>query len=210
MSKTITQEVLRGICNETVLGNEDTTTANLRLAQKIAGYLQQEILNNKQTLDGVVDKILKSSNIKADNESATLQTCRCLVFTILGLSTMLFEPVGLLETLRRGSDAYKNNAMPVDMCERPIRTLLIRLKALHSNMANANAPDSDTDAEALLSANLSFSSLRAVGRISIEWVNSMDNHLEFDPDRRVLSLFRYPSFCASSCSEGASHSLLAK
>jgi hypothetical protein len=37
--------------------------------------------------------------------------------------------------------------------------------------------------------------LDAVADIKIEWVNSLSLHLEFDKIRRILRLFRFPSFC---------------
>ena len=66
------------------------------------------------------------------------------------------------------------------------------------------------DPEALLSANLSFSSLKSIGSMSIEWVDSMDNHLNFDPARRMLALFRHPVFCAATYLGKPKDSILAQ
>jgi hypothetical protein len=40
-----------------------------------------------------------------------------------------------------------------------------------------------------------FSMLDKVADVKIEWVNSLSLHLEFDNVRRVLKIFRFPSFC---------------
>lgn len=40
-----------------------------------------------------------------------------------------------------------------------------------------------------------FSTLDKVVDVKIEWVNSLSLHLEFDTVRRVLKVFRFPSFC---------------
>ncbi len=40
-----------------------------------------------------------------------------------------------------------------------------------------------------------FAMLDKVADIKIEWVNSLSLHLEFDNVRRVLKIFRFPSFC---------------
>lgn len=40
-----------------------------------------------------------------------------------------------------------------------------------------------------------YQTLRKVCRIDIEWVDALNLHLEFDSSRRVLKLFRFPSFC---------------
>jgi hypothetical protein len=40
-----------------------------------------------------------------------------------------------------------------------------------------------------------YQTLRTVGRVEIEWVDALGMHLEFDSNRRVLKIFRFPSFC---------------
>lgn len=223
VSDMIAPHVISQLCRDTASTTTDASSGTMEFSCKVVGLLQQEILNHKQSLDGVVDKIIESANFENRHDPTTRQSCRHLVFAILGLSTMLFKPTGskpsdMLETLQRNGDAEKHSVIPVDMCERPIRTLLMRLKALPTGAStstlsmpsNETADSGNSDAEALLSANLSFSSLKAIGSMSIEWVDSMDNHLDFDPDRRALSLFRYPSFCAASRTTGSPTSILAK
>jgi len=40
-----------------------------------------------------------------------------------------------------------------------------------------------------------YQTLRDVCRIEIEWVDALGMHLEFDSSRKLLKLFRFPSFC---------------
>jgi hypothetical protein len=40
-----------------------------------------------------------------------------------------------------------------------------------------------------------FSTLDKVADVKIEWVNSLSQHLEFDHVRRILKVFRFPSYC---------------
>ena len=40
-----------------------------------------------------------------------------------------------------------------------------------------------------------FHTLQKCASIKIEWVESLSLHLEFDRKRKVLKVFRYPSFC---------------
>jgi len=44
-------------------------------------------------------------------------------------------------------------------------------------------------------SHVCFSILDKVADVKIEWVNSLSLHLEFDNVRRVLKIFRFPSFC---------------
>jgi hypothetical protein len=47
-----------------------------------------------------------------------------------------------------------------------------------------------------------FSMLDKVADVKIEWVNSLSLHLEFDNVRRILKIFRFPSFCMLMYREG--------
>ena len=49
--------------------------------------------------------------------------------------------------------------------------------------------------EYLVLSCLSYHTLSMVAQIKIEWVDCINLHLEFDEGRRLLKLFRFPSFC---------------
>jgi hypothetical protein len=40
-----------------------------------------------------------------------------------------------------------------------------------------------------------YQTLRNVCRVEIEWVDALGLHLEFNSTRKVLKVFRFPSFC---------------
>lgn len=48
----------------------------------------------------------------------------------------------------------------------------------------------------LYAAGLSMYSLRYFGHVTIQWVDTISEHLRFNPANRRLSLFRFPTFCA--------------
>jgi hypothetical protein len=50
-------------------------------------------------------------------------------------------------------------------------------------------------------SSVCFSVLAKVADVTIEWVNSLSLHLEFDNIQRVLKVFRFPSFCLLMCRE---------
>ena len=66
----------------------------------------------------------------------------------------------------------------------------------------------DTSSEYLILSFMSYYTLVKVAKIKIEWVESLNLHLEFDEGARVLKLFRYPSFCRLMCPEVGSESFL--
>ena len=49
--------------------------------------------------------------------------------------------------------------------------------------------------ELITVSHVCFSMLDKVAEVKIEWVNSLSLHLEFDNVRRVLKIFRFPSYC---------------
>ena len=49
--------------------------------------------------------------------------------------------------------------------------------------------------EYLVFSYLSYNISTRVAQIKIEWVDCINPHLEFDERRRLLKLFRFPSFC---------------
>ena len=53
-----------------------------------------------------------------------------------------------------------------------------------------------TDNTLLYTSTLNFSALKDLGKVSIYWTLEIGSHLDFDPIRRKLTLFRLPSFCA--------------
>lgn len=48
-------------------------------------------------------------------------------------------------------------------------------------------------------STVNWNILRVMGKVSITWTSSIGDHLQLDPRRRRLSLFRYPSYCAMCC-----------
>ena len=60
------------------------------------------------------------------------------------------------------------------------------------------------DSENLYEFVLNYHSLWENGNIRIKWVNALGQHLHFDPVKRQLSFFKFPSFCALKAIRGSS------
>jgi len=57
---------------------------------------------------------------------------------------------------------------------------------------------------------LCFHTLKKVAKITIQWVDCLNLHLDFDRKSRVLKLFRFPSFCLLMCSNNHERTLLSQ
>ncbi|RDW64276.1 hypothetical protein BP5796_10778 [Coleophoma crateriformis] len=65
--------------------------------------------------------------------------------------------------------------------------------------------------DTIIASNINFDALSKIGKLSIEWVESLSLHLELHERSSVLRLFRFPSFCALLCSRfEAPETLLSK
>jgi hypothetical protein len=220
---TVGAAAVANLCG-TINISADSPCKNLSIICQIVSILKQDTSDHRQTIDGVVDKLIASGSPDKLKDAGLRQTSRDLVLSTLGLSTMLFKPTDthsspIVKPAQNNARAEHNGLDIDDIWERPLRTVLTRKRALplpaplpkSSNKVTSEKPSSKAnDPEALLSANLSFSSLKSIGSMSIEWVDSMDDHLKFDSARRVLSLFQHPVFCAASYLGGPTDSILAK
>ncbi|RDW74292.1 uncharacterized protein DSM5745_06954 [Aspergillus mulundensis] len=62
---------------------------------------------------------------------------------------------------------------------------------------NQQASAASTHDELLYEARITFESLQRFGAISLKWVDTLSEHLKFDPGERQLSVFQFPSVCAA-------------
>lgn len=130
------------------------------------------------------------------------------IFGVLCWSSLMVQPkliftddvaLNLTCLLPHGFNST-NNSTPhriKDRCMRPILTTFRSLKLQHwgaqsDERTQARAIETDS----LYEASLNIYSLRYFGHITIQWVDTISEHLRFNPANRRLSLFRFPTFCA--------------
>ncbi|RJE18831.1 hypothetical protein PHISCL_08832 [Aspergillus sclerotialis] len=92
---------------------------------------------------------------------------------------------------------YSQNHRLADRYMRPVLTTFRSFKQLYwGERLDEHAYGISRDADSLYAASLSIYSLRYFGHVTIQWVDTISEHLRFNPANRRLSLFRFPSFCA--------------
>lgn len=79
---------------------------------------------------------------------------------------------------------------------RPISTLFLSFKTAHWRQPTTSPTQETTDADALYESSLNFHSLQRYGKVKLRWVETLSEHLSFNPAKRQLSLFKFPSICA--------------
>jgi hypothetical protein len=81
---------------------------------------------------------------------------------------------------------------------RPVSRVLAAFKGnIWDDQAQSMVPASEEN-DTLYEGSLSFYGLHQFGRVTIEWVDVLGAHLQFDPASRCLCIFRFPSFCVLS------------
>jgi hypothetical protein len=63
--------------------------------------------------------------------------------------------------------------------------------------AIVNTASGYNSGDMLYESSLNYSSLSMIGRVRIKWVDTLTAHLAFDGATRELSVYRYPSLCAT-------------
>lgn len=83
-----------------------------------------------------------------------------------------------------------------DRCMRPILTTFRSLKLQHwGNQSDERTQAHAIETDSLYESSLNIYLLRYFGHVTIQWINTISEHLQFNPANRRLSLFRFPTFC---------------
>ncbi|KAL4821927.1 hypothetical protein BDW67DRAFT_149843 [Aspergillus spinulosporus] len=84
-----------------------------------------------------------------------------------------------------------------ERCMRPILTTFRSFKLQHwGDQSDERGQGGSRETDSLYEASLNIHSLCYFGHVTIQWVDTISEHLRFNPANRRLSLFRFPTFCA--------------
>lgn len=171
------------------------------------------------SIDSIIENLLKDEMIDVGTNGENVDAAVDLVFAMVGWYTMLYKP-----------DFH--SCPPSELCiaDEMDGHLGEGHMCLKQNRANSNKRLSDfllgfglmlppknyqfaDDGEEIKVANriktaesssLNIHLLQSVGRLTIEWTDSLACHLELDKDTHTLYIFRYPSFCLANLATSAS------
>lgn len=165
--------------------------------------------------DASLDDLVASVRDEPDGVvfSHYMETARQLVFTGVGLTTMLYAPSpqyseGVISidiptktrAFRGSSEAWHNAKQSLEEAEGSINDILRRFSGargpipISNSLIHQTAPDIS-----LLASNLNFYIFSKLGRLKLCFVDSICMHLEFDSRVKELKVFAFPSLCALLC-----------
>jgi hypothetical protein len=173
------------------------------------------------SLDNIIEELtfagLLASPIVTDH-------VRQLVWSLAGPITMLFDPrmvstnLTLLK-LRRSTSTHTsrgrhrgtviiNFVQPTSLAQEPFYQMLMEFGTLLPEVRSSSLTGQcthllDYKNESHFYPNyVSFDVLKNVAKLRIEWVNTLNLHLQLDERKRILRLYRFPAFCRLLYADG--------
>ena len=185
--------------------SEDVECTLAGIVEKLqsSSLIKEDIDDNK--------KLQSSGLIKEDSEeNLALQ----MVFQFVGWLTALFDPSptpspASLELCKAGhisrrrrlvrQRVIRQSSIPVSEARQPVHRLLRRFGSLLPEVLcvrrSEMAGGPEAGPECIIASYVSFHSIEQVLNVSLEWVSTLNQHLEFDQSQRILRVFRLPSLC---------------
>jgi hypothetical protein len=172
----------------------------------VAGVIREsreEGLSIDEILQSVLTP-LKCELGRLDAEAETLS--RQAVFKILSWLTMIFKASNgtangfQIDVPLKGEGIREEQSM--DKAKRPISRLIRGFGQLLPSTEQVSHAIEKSQPDLIYAASLNVFSLKMIDKIRIEWTSSLGCHLMFNPLRRTLTLYRFPTFCAMSCAMG--------
>ena len=181
-----------------------------RLFLEVATTLKSQA---EPSIDHVIDELVANKFLSQISDEDSLNTCRGIVFAILGWQTMLFQPsfgtcppqqLSVVDDFD-GHQGQAFMAFKQDTSEAKRRLddflmgfgLLIppRNTCISEDIEEKQAFDSIFAVEP---EQFNGFVLNSIAHIQIRWTDCLAVHLEYHKATNMLYLFRYPSFCAAS------------
>ena len=172
------------------------------LLSTVAGMV---ILDRHISLSSIVNNLITKSIFASNNEKSKMNQ---LAFMILGWLSLLYCPSisplpGKLqiEDERRDTRAHPSKPRAVDQnfnqAYQPIQHLLREFGDIAPSLSTLQCDPSrrDRNREQLIHSYLNYHTLSRICGVKVEWVSNLNSHLEFVQSKRVLKVFRLPSFC---------------
>ncbi|RHZ65531.1 uncharacterized protein CDV56_109274 [Aspergillus thermomutatus] len=154
--------------------------------------IEERVGNSKQSLGRDQDKTYLYMAIFGVLCWSSLVVRPRLIFTddvVPNLTCLL--PQGFKST--KSSTTHRLN----DRCMRPIPTTFRSFQLQHwGDQTVERTQGRSRETDSLYEASLNIYSLCYFGHVTIQWVDTISEHLRFNPANRRLSIFRFPTFCA--------------
>lgn len=183
--------------------------------------LEREGREMEISLDNIIEE-LSAANLLAS--PVELDHVRQMVWSLAGHITMLFDPktatanfdklqlrrpaATLIARGKHRGTVITAFSQPVMKAEEPFYQMLTQFGALlpevrQSGPVGGCCHTASSASESHFYPNyVFFDVLKNVAQLKIEWVNTLNMHLQLDERKRILRLYRFPAFCRLLYADG--------
>lgn len=174
----------------------------IQLCNEMAGALRE---HGAISINRFVQKLQQRQTIRADLDLSYCSAAHIMVFSILGWLSLLYVPAtqDQSDELRINLQATHvaiRDTVSTEMVGRPLDELLRSFGELlpFRNIGRTESGpqvESQSPRAMLEVSHLNVSTLKDMANMQIIWVDSLSEHLAFDPITPSVSIFKCPSFC---------------
>ncbi|KFY95687.1 hypothetical protein V498_03198 [Pseudogymnoascus sp. VKM F-4517 (FW-2822)] len=174
------------------------------------------------SIDEIVAHLLEFDILELGSDPNALIAAKNLIFAVIGWQTMLYQadmhscpPEQLAIQSQMGvhqGQAHMCLKQNHSSCRRRMHEFLLGYGLLlpprnFEGLGSVEDKKAFAEFKSVSSTSFNASLLSSIGDVTIEWVDSLSCHMEFDPYLNKLFLFRYPSFCLANIpADGSGHS----
>ncbi|KAK0612448.1 hypothetical protein B0T17DRAFT_511640 [Bombardia bombarda] len=199
------------------MGGKATDAVDVAVLLDFVKAMAEEVTkSNIASISNIVRELRNKGNILAPEREHD-GACHQAVFIACGWISMLYKPKpkpagALLEIYPttkahgtqsssprfRSQDTFPSNVSAAEYGMLSFGRLLAALgqRLPQRQFTGGGSP---VPVPPINASNIYFSNLVRVGKVHIEWVDCLTEHLVLDERTRTLKLFRYPAYCALIC-----------
>ncbi|KUJ15902.1 uncharacterized protein LY89DRAFT_98574 [Mollisia scopiformis] len=187
---------------------------------QILVIIAREVVSGGTSINTIAQRVM---DLKPETRSASPYRVYKFIFKCIAMITLLFDAsddmassklqLQLPNASSRKKSRFKQSSIWIRM-ECPISdtsggTMDMDIDHLMSHFGNL-APsrsypslghNQDLYKNTIIASNLNYHTLSKIGKLTIEWVESLSLHLELHERTSVVRVFQFPSFCALVCSQ---------
>lgn len=179
----------------------------IQLCHEVGGVLRD---HGPISISRIIQKLQSRNVIREVEDLSYNSAAHRLVFALLGWLSLLYIP-GIrhdsdeLRINLKATQSFIKGSVPGELIGRPLDELLNSFGALlprpqenrrdelsgsQSSQAQLNPPGFKLEV-----SYMNVATLKDMANMQIIWVDSLSEHLQFDPATPSVSLFKCPSFC---------------
>ena len=189
-----------------LIGTEFPVPPTLDSVMDLIGLIAVSLKDRQQnqaSIDEIVADLVEEHRFSGLDSTAQ-RNARRAVFAIISWLTMLIKPRNdpstsdftIFSPSKCGSHTSRQS---IETARRPIIGLLRGFGSFLPIEDRKRSARTVEVSSTIHTSSVEYYTLKVLGKVTFLWVDVLSAHLEFEPQTRTVSLFRFPTFCALNC-----------